>query len=153
MPNRFIGKILADKYEIEEVIREGEMGNIYRGTHLLMEKTVAIKILSPALAIDESIVEQFSLEARTISRLSHPNILNVTDFGKDEDGTVFIVMEDAEGGTLKEAIRKEGAFSIERAVRIARQIAAALSSAHAGGISHQSLTSERVLLTEMANDT
>jgi len=153
MPNRFIGKILADKYEIEEVIRESEIGNIYRGTHLLMEKSVAIKILSPALAIDESIVERFSIEARTISRLSHPNILNVTDFGKDEEGTVFIVMEDAEGRTLKEAINEEGAFSVERAVRISRQIAAALSSAHAGGISHQSLTSEKVLLTEMANDT
>lgn len=153
MVDQFIGKILADKYEIEEVIRASEFGSIYRGTHLLMEKTVAIKILSPALAIDESIVEQFSIEARTISRLSHPNILNVTDFGKDEDGTVFIVMETSEGRTLKEAIREEGAFSVERSVRLARQIAAALSAAHAGGISHLSLSSEKVLLTEMANDT
>ncbi|NNE99119.1 MAG: protein kinase [Pyrinomonadaceae bacterium] len=153
MVDQFIGKRLADKYEIEELIRESELGAIYRGTHTLMEKSVAIKILSPALAIDESIVEQFSIEARTISRLSHPNILNVTDFGKDEEGAVFIVMEDAEGRTLGEAIREEGPFTVERAVRIARQIAAALSSAHAGGISHLSLTSEKVLLTEMANDT
>ena len=153
MTDQFIGKILADKYEIEEIIRESDLGNIYRGTHLLMEKTVAIKILAPALAIDESIVNQFSVEARTISRLSHPNILNVTDFGKDEDGTVFIVMEDADGKTLEDLIRDVGALSVERAVRITRQIAAALASAHAGGISHLSLTSEKVLITEMANDT
>lgn len=152
MTDEFTGKILADKYKIEEILRENEMGNTYRGTHLLMEKPVTIKILSPTLAIDENIVERFSVEARTISRLSHPNILNVTDFGKDEEGTVFIVMEDVEGENLKETIKREGALSIERAVRIARQIAAALSSAHASHIIHQNLTSEKVLLMPMAND-
>ncbi len=89
MTDEFIGKTLAGKYEIEEMLRESDMGRVYRGKHLLMEKSVTIKILSPTLAVDENIVEQFSVEARTISRLSHPNILNVTDFGKDDE-TVFI---------------------------------------------------------------
>ncbi|MEZ5345048.1 MAG: protein kinase [Pyrinomonadaceae bacterium] len=153
MMDEFIGKTLADKYEIQELVRESDLGNIYRGRHLLMENSVTIKILAPALAVDDNIVERFSLEARTISRLSHPNILNVTDFGRDDDGTVFIVMEDAEGETLKEAIQNEGRFSIGRAILIARQIGAALSAAHSNSIVHRHLTSDKVLLAKMANGT
>ena len=153
MTDEFIGKTLADKYFIEELLRESEFGNTYLGKHLMMENPVTIKILSPTLAVDESIVERFSVEARTISRLSHPNILNVTDFGKDEDETVFIVTEYAEGWSLQETLKSEGSFSVERAVRVTRQIAAALSAAHASGVIHQNLTSEKVLLVPMGNDT
>lgn len=152
MNEEFVGKTLAGKYEIEEIIRESELGTIYRGKHLLMDKPVTIKILSPALAVDESIVEKFSTEARTISRLSHPNILNVTDFGRDDE-TVFIVMEDLEGDNLKDLIKRDGAFEVERAVRLTRQIAAALSSAHASGIVHKNLTSEKILVARLASDT
>ncbi len=153
MIDEFIGKTLADKYRIEELLRESEFGNTYLATHLMMETPVTIRILSPTLAVDDSIVEKFSVEARTISRLSHPNILNVTDFGKDDDGNVFIVTENAEGVNLKEVLKHIGSLPIERAVRITRQIAAALSAAHASGIIHQNLTSEKVLLVPMANDT
>ncbi len=152
MIDEFIGKTLAGKYKIEELLRESDMGHVYRGQHLLMEKPVTIKILSPTLAVDENIVERFSVEARTISRLSHPNILNVTDFGSDDD-FVFIVMEDTEGETLKEIIKREGEFTVERAVRITRQVAAALSSAHANGIIHKNLTGEKILVNRMANET
>ena len=152
MIDEFIGKTLSGKYQIEAMLRESDFGNVYLGRHLLMEKPVSVKILAPALAVDDSIVESFSIEARTISRLSHPNVLNVTDFGREDDGTVFIVMENGDGQNLKEAIRSEGAFSVERAVRIARQIAAGLSSAHASNLVHGHLTSENILLTKMAND-
>jgi serine/threonine protein kinase len=70
-------------------------------------------MLAPALAVDENIVRRFSAEARTVSQISHPNILNVTDFGSD--GEVYIVYEGAPGATLKDAIRAEGKFSFERA--------------------------------------
>ena len=147
MIDEFVGKTLAGKYRVEEILRSSDLGNIYRGTHLLMEKPVTIKILAPALAVDESIVQQFSVEARTISRLSHPNILNVTDFGKDENSIVFIVMEDAEGELLKEAIQNgEGTFSVEKSVKIAIQMAAALESAHSNGLVHGEFTSDKVLL-------
>ena len=148
MIDEFIGKTLAGKYRIDEILRSSDLGNIYRATHLLMEKSVSIKILAPALAVDEKIVGRFSVEARTVSRLSHPNILNVTDFGKDENGAVFIVMEAAEGEYLKDVVKREGAFSIERSVGIARQIAAALATAHANGIVHSELTSSKILLTK-----
>ena len=136
MSDKFIGQTLADKYQIEEELREGDLGKIYRGTHLSMEKPVTVKILSPTLALDENIVKQFSSEARTISRIAHPNILNVTDFGSDKNGAVYLVLEDSAGETLKEAIAREGRFPVERAVKIARQTAVALSAAHANGIIH-----------------
>ena len=147
MSDQFIGQILADKYRIEEVLREGEFGKIYRGKHLLMEKPVTVKILSPALSVDENIVRQFSMEARTVSSVSHPNILNINDFGTDKNGAVYIVMEGAEGDTLKNTLEHERNFTSERAVRIARQIAAALSAAHSNGIIHRNLNSENILLT------
>ncbi|MEO6590612.1 MAG: protein kinase [Pyrinomonadaceae bacterium] len=147
MSDQFIGQILADKYRIEEVLREGEFGKIYRGRHLLMEKPVTIKMLSPALTVDDNIVRQFSQEARTVSNISHPNILNVSDFGTDKSGAVYIIMEGAEGETLKNVLETEGTFTVERAVRIARQIAAALSAAHSQGIIHKNLNPENILLS------
>ncbi len=147
----FIGRTLAEKYQIQNLWREGGLGNIYRGTHRGMEKSVTVKILSPALAVDESIVKRFSDEARTVSHISHPNILNVTDFGTDAEGAVYIVSEESEGETLKESIAKQGKFSPERSIRIARQIASALSAAHAAKVVHKNLTSENILLTHAAN--
>src|SRR5688572_11970641 len=104
MSDEFIGKVLAGKYQVGEVISESDLGKIYFGTHLLMEKPVTIKILSPALAVDAEIVRQFSTEAKTASRISHPNILNVTDFNADQNGTVYIVMESVDGEPLKGAL-------------------------------------------------
>lgn len=152
MSDQFIGQTLASKYRIEEAERESGLGKVYRGTHLLMDKPVTIKILSPALAIDENIVERFSSEAKTVSQISHPNVLNVTDFGADANGAVFIVSEGAEGETLKEAILREGKFPLERAARIVRQIAAALTAAHRKGVVHRHLNSENVLLTQAADE-
>lgn len=146
--SEFIGKVLVDKYRVEAVMRESGMGTIFRGSHLLMDKPVAIKILSPALAVDDNIVQRFSVEARTVSRLTHPNVLNITDYGTDKNNTVFIVMEYAEGETLKQAIAENGKFSLERAGNIINQIASALSTAHAQGIIHRNLNSENVLLTK-----
>lgn len=151
MSDKFIGQTLAEKYRIEHLWRESGLGNVYRGKHLGMEKDVTVKILSPTLAIDEKIVKRFNEEARTVSHISHPNVLNVTDFGSDKEGAVFIVSEESEGETLKDAIGKEGKFSPERAIRVARQIASALSAAHAAGVVHKNLTSENILLTHAAN--
>src|SRR5258706_15449014 len=88
-----LGETLADKYRIEERLSAGGMGTVYRGTHVLMDKTVAIKVLLPALAADEKIVARFSREARAASKISHPHALSVTDFGEAENGVVFLVME------------------------------------------------------------
>src|SRR5215510_15504924 len=117
-----IGQTLAGKYRIDEKISEGGMGAVYRGTHVLMDKVVAIKVLRPSLAADEKIVARFSREARAASRISHPNALSVTDFGEDESGHVFLVMEFLNGRTLRQVIRQDGPLPLARVVDISRQI-------------------------------
>src|SRR5919108_3131590 len=100
-----IGTTLAGKYRIDARLSEGGMGTVYRGTHILMDKTVAVKVLRPSLAADQKIVARFSREARAASRISHPHALNVTDFGEAEGGVVFLVMEFLSGRTLKDVVR------------------------------------------------
>jgi serine/threonine-protein kinase len=149
-----IGKTLAGKYRIDSRLNEGGMGTVYRATHVLMEKTVAIKVLRPSLAADEKIVARFSREARAASRISHPNALSVTDFGEDENGIVFLVMEFLSGRTLKQVIRDEGPLPLQRVVEIVRQVGDALNAAHSQGVVHRDLKSDNIMLvdTTMAGD-
>ncbi len=153
MLDKFIGQTIAEKYRIDSVMRDGGLGKTYHATHLLMEKSVTVKILSPALAARKKIAKDFSAEARTVSRISHPNVLNVTDFGSDKNGPVYIVLEGADGETLREAIGRENKFSFERAANIASQIAAGLNAAHAYKIVHGNLKSENILLAKTINNT
>lgn len=141
-----LGELLAGKYRVEERLSVGGMGAVYRGTHILMGKTVAIKVLRPSLAADEKIVARFSREARAASKISHPHALSVTDFGEDEGGVVFLIMEFLNGPTLKELIRKEGPLPLVRAVEIMRQVGSALDAAHAEGVVHRDLKSDNIML-------
>ncbi|HKE59753.1 MAG TPA: protein kinase [Pyrinomonadaceae bacterium] len=145
-----VGQVLAGKYRIDERLSEGGMGTVYRGTHVLMDKTVAIKVLRPSLAADEKIVARFSREARAASRISHPNALSVTDFGEDEKGIVFLVMEYLSGKTLKQLIRDEGPLPLARVVDIMRQVGAALQAAHEQGVVHRDLKSDNIMLLNTA---
>jgi eukaryotic-like serine/threonine-protein kinase len=140
-----IGQTLIGKYRIDERLNEGGMGAVYRGTHVLMDKTVAIKVLRPSLAADQKIVARFSREARAASRISHPHALSVTDFGESEDGVVFLVMEYLSGTTLKETIRKDGPMRLDRVVKIVRQVGGALDAAHEQGVVHRDLKSENIM--------
>src|SRR5437867_11030000 len=97
MTDEFVGKIIADKYRIDELLRESDLGPIYRGWHVLMDKAVTVKILATALAVDKRFVARFLAEAKTASHASHPNILNVTDFGTDGQGISYTVYEAADG--------------------------------------------------------
>ncbi|HEX8650616.1 MAG TPA: protein kinase [Pyrinomonadaceae bacterium] len=153
-PNdELIGQTLADKYRIEERINEGGMGTVYRGTHILMDKTVAIKVLHPALAADDKIVARFSREARAASRISHPHALNVTDFGESENGVVFLVMEYLRGRTLKEVVQSDAPMPLPRVVEIMRQVSAALEAAHSEGVVHRDLKSDNIMLVEAGDNT
>jgi eukaryotic-like serine/threonine-protein kinase len=143
-----VGQTLAGKYSIEELIKTGGMGSVYRGKHVLMDKTVAIKVLRPSLAMDNVVVARFSREAKAASRISHPHAVSVTDFGEAENGVVFLVMEYLEGQTLKDIIRREGAMPLARAVEIVRQVAGALDAAHQQGVVHRDLKSDNVMLSQ-----
>ena len=143
-----IDQILADKYRIEELISEGGMGAVYRGTHILMDKKVAVKVLRPSLAADDTIVARFSREAKAASRIAHPHALSVTDFGESENGVVFLVMEYLSGKTLKNEIRNTGPMTLSRVVEIIRQVGSALDAAHAEGVIHRDLKSDNIMLVD-----
>jgi serine/threonine-protein kinase len=145
-----IGEVLAGKYRIEEKIDEGGMGCVYRATHVLMEKTIAIKVLHPALAADDNIVERFTREAKAASRISHPHAISVTDFGESENGVVYLVMEYLRGRTLKDIIRAGGPMPLTRVTEIVRQVAGALEVAHTEGVVHRDLKSDNIMLEEAA---
>ncbi len=143
-----LGQTLAGKYRVEQLIKRGGMGAVYRGKHVLMDKTVAIKVLRPALAVDDAVVARFSREAKAASRISHPHAVSVTDFGEAENGVVFLVMEYLDGRTLKEIIRSEGPMPLGRAVEIIRQVTGALDAAHAQGVVHRDLKSDNIMLSQ-----
>lgn len=143
-----VGQTLAGKYSIEKLIKRGGMGAVYLGKHVLMDKTVAIKVLHPSLALDDDVVARFSREAKAASRISHPHAVSVTDFGESENGVVFLVMEYLDGKTLKEVIKEDGPMALDRVVEIVRQVAGALDLAHQQGVVHRDLKSDNIMLSQ-----
>jgi len=143
-----LGQTLASKYSVERLIKRGGMGAVYAGKHVLMDKTVAIKVLHPALALDDDVVRRFSREAKAASRISHPHAVNVTDFGESENGVVFLVMEYLDGLTLKDIIKSEGPMRVDRVAEIVRQVAGALDAAHEQGVVHRDLKSDNIMLSQ-----
>src|SRR5690606_33579200 len=109
---------------------------------------VAIKVLKREVARDQAVVTRFVQEARAASRIGHPNIVDVTDFGSTPEGLTYQVMELIDGATLTSVIREGGPLSPERAVAVAVQIAPAFAAAHATGIVHRDLKPENIFLVD-----
>ena len=120
MTGEFKGKDLAEKYEVGELVRRGEIADMYRGRHMFMERPVTLRIVPRALAVDDQIVRRFFHEAKTGSRVSHPNVLNVIDFGSSSDGVVYAVYEGDNGETLADIIQRSGKLESNAAMDIAR---------------------------------
>ncbi len=125
------------------------MGAVYLAEHPRIGKKVAVKILHPKLCADADLVSRFFQEARAANSIGHPNIVDISDFGETEDGTVYLVMEFLVGKTLREVLRA-GHVDVQRAIGIARQIADALEAAHKAGIVHRDLKPENVFLLDGA---
>ena len=142
-----IGKLLDGKYRIDAFISGGGMGAVYRATHVMLGKTVAVKVIRNELVTSDDIVRRFQREARAASTLDHPNIVTVYDLGQADDGTLYIAMEFIEGRSLKETIRHEGPLSPDVVIDILRQVAAALAVAHEKQIVHRDLKSQNLMLT------
>src|SRR5207237_8282280 len=134
-----IGSEIDGRYRIVELIGEGGMGKVYLAEHVEIGKRVALKVLHPSYSRMPDLVERFRREARAASKIGHPNIVDVTDSGTTNDGSVYFVMEYLEGVELGSIIEREGALDVARALRIASQICRALSAAHNQGIVHRDL--------------
>lgn len=148
MTGEFEGKDLAEKYEVGELIRRGEIGDLYRGRHMFMDRRVTLRIVPRALAVDDQIVRRFFEEAKAASRVSHPNVLNVIDFGSASDGIVYAVYEGENGDTLEEVIRNSGKLEAAAAIDIAKQASAGLAAVHADGLVHGNVTPENILVSD-----
>src|SRR5438093_2365557 len=131
-------------YEIQTPLGAGGMGEVYKARDARLDRTVAIKVLPPALALDPAFRARFDREARAISQLSHPHICALYDIGEHE-GTSFLVMEHLDGQTLAARLDR-GAMKADEAVRIGIEIADALAAAHRAGIVHRDLKPANVFL-------
>jgi beta-lactam-binding protein with PASTA domain len=139
-------RVLSNRYEIGAEIGRGGMADVYLGHDRLLDRRVAVKVLSHVHSSDPASVERFRREAQAAAGLNHPNIVAVYDWGQ-EGNTSFIVMEYVPGQTLRELLRAYGRLAPTEAARIAAEIADALSFAHRGGVVHRDVKPGNVLIT------
>ncbi len=143
-----VGQTLDGKYRLVERLGKGGMGTVYRATHLLIDRPVAIKVLNPHFVEDEEAQERFRREARAAGRLQHQNVAAVTDFGRTEDGLVYIVMELLEGRSLRDVMAREAPLDAARAVSLMLQISAAVSAAHEARVIHRDLKPGNIFVVQ-----
>lgn len=137
----------VDRYQILERLGGGAMGSVYRAKHAVLDRPSAVKVLYGEFAHDENLRKRFEREAKAVSRMRHPNVVEVSDFGSTADGVTFLVMDYIDGRPLDQIIAEEAPISPGRTVRIARQIAAGLYEAHRQGFVHRDMKPPNVLIT------
>src|SRR5436305_9012664 len=141
------GELVANRYELQEVVGTGGMATVYRAVDTLLERNVALKILHPHYGDDAEYVERFRREARSVAQLSHRNIVTVIDRGQDDDQQ-YIVFEYVDGESLKELVDRTGPLPCRRAIELALQVAHALAFAHQHGLVHRDVKPQNVLITQ-----
>jgi serine/threonine-protein kinase len=140
-----VGEVLADRYELEELVGTGGMSSVFRAHDRLLDRKVALKVLHQQYSDDDDYVERFRREARSVAALSHPNIVTVIDRGEHEDRQ-FIVFEYVEGENLKRLIERRGPAPVATALQLGMEIARGLSFAHQQGLVHRDVKPQNVLL-------
>jgi serine/threonine-protein kinase len=140
-----VGRVLAERYRVDRLLGSGGMGSVYLAEHVLMKKAVALKVLHRELTAFPEVVKRFEREAVAAARIDHPNVAAASDFGRLSDGSFYLVLEYVDGKCLRTLI-EEGPIERGRALAIARQIADALSAAHAADIVHRDLKPDNVML-------
>ncbi|MBA3454261.1 MAG: serine/threonine protein kinase, partial [Deltaproteobacteria bacterium] len=124
-------------YRILSKLGEGGMGTVYMAEHMLLGRRAAIKVLLPEMSLNKTIVNRFFNEARAVTSISDPGIVQVFDFGFHSDGSAFIVMELLIGETVEQRLQRLGRIPVIDAARICRQVASSLAAAHARGVIHR----------------
>ncbi|MBU1220741.1 serine/threonine protein kinase [Myxococcota bacterium] len=135
-------------YEVLELLGEGAMGQVYLGIHPQIGRKVAIKVLIASLSANPEMAERFLSEAKAVNKISHPNIIQVFDFGKLPDGRLYLTMEYLEGTDLGMRLFNFGNMDLDTVVSIFRQVASALDAAHVNGIIHRDLKPDNIFITE-----
>ena len=141
-----VGRLLDGRYRVESLIATGGMATVYLGTDTRLDRTVALKIMHAELANDEDFVRRFVGEARSVARLSHPNVVGVYDQGAD-GRTLYLAMEYVPGRTLRDLLNERGSLPPREALDIMEGVLGGLGAAHAAGLAHRDVKPENVLLT------
>ncbi|OLE55210.1 MAG: hypothetical protein AUG51_04480 [Acidobacteria bacterium 13_1_20CM_3_53_8] len=147
-PDPMVGRTFDEKYRLDERLGVGGMGTVYRATHLLIDRPVAVKVLNPRFVEDEAAKQRFRREARAAGRLRHSNAVAVTDFGQTSDGFTYIVMELLEGKTLRDILARDAPLDTARAVSIMLQVSAAVAAAHEAGVIHRDLKPANIFIVQ-----
>jgi len=148
-----LGLVVDGRYRIEKQIGEGGMGVVYLSTHTVLQKKLALKVLRGDGSKDGEVVQRFMQEAQAATSIGHQNIIDISDFGRLQDGSVYFVMEYLDGTSLNDMIEKGGSVPMQTAVHIIRQIASALEAAHARGIVHRDLKPDNIFVIRQGGDT
>jgi hypothetical protein len=141
-----VGQVIADRYHVIKKLGEGGMGQVYLAEHVKMGRRSAIKVMNPSMIHDPDAIARFNREASNASRITHPNVCAVYDFGETPEGLIYLAMEFVEGVPLTELIEQEGALPLARATAIFKQTADALQAAHDLGIVHRDLKPDNIMV-------
>jgi serine/threonine protein kinase/CheY-like chemotaxis protein len=147
--NSLVGRTIVDRYEITSLLNSGGMGEVYRARQRALDRPVAIKFIHQHLLASPVSIQRFMVEARTLSRLHHPHVVSVLDFGRvpdDEGGHLFLVMELLSGRDLADVLESEPLLPLPRVIDIVVQILEGLAEAHHAGIVHRDIKPENILL-------
>jgi tRNA A-37 threonylcarbamoyl transferase component Bud32/tetratricopeptide (TPR) repeat protein len=150
--DKFIGRIIAERYEILDLAGRGGMSSVYRARHVLTDKIIALKLMHSHLIADENAVRRFQQEAKAASRLHHPNAISVQDMGIADDGQPFLTMDYLDGRSLSQEIDRYKQIDPARCNHIFLQVCSALAHAHDQRIVHRDLKPSNVMLIESDND-
>ncbi len=138
--------MVGGSYLLQEVVGVGGMGRVYKAEQSTLGRTVAVKVIHPHLLGDEQTVARFYQEARASSRLNHPNSVSIIDFGRTDDGILYLAMEFLSGKDLALVMHEEGPLAVDRICNILINTLDALGEAHELGIVHRDLKPENIIL-------
>lgn len=144
-----VGSVLAGTYRLDALIGEGGMGAVFRGRDVLQRRDVAIKVLHPDFSRDPELSRRFEREAKSAQRLSHPNCIQIIEFGETHEGMKYLVMQLLEGTELQNIV--DGAVEPARAVDLILQVLRGLEHAHAQGVIHRDLKPQNIFVTREAD--
>ncbi|MET0403729.1 MAG: serine/threonine-protein kinase [Cystobacter sp.] len=144
-----IGQVLDGRYQVEGVLGQGGMGMVFRATQTSVHRPVAVKTLNPSLAAAPQFFERFRREAEIASRLRHPNVITIYDFGRAPDGTCYYVMELLEGESLRELVRRDGPMSLRRALDVIEQACRGLAHAHEQAAVHRDIKPHNIMVQQL----